>query len=103
MIRGDFTECTGLFAGKRVSDIRFNKGNNGLNMSLKTLTHPRVHTQCHSFTPDMSSLCFSTEDIHIEPDRTLRTVAPAGTAPASSTGTRMDASSCEFMHIYCLF
>ena len=34
----------------------------------------------------MSSMCFSTEDIPTEPDRTLRTVGPAGTAPASSTG-----------------
>lgn len=39
-----------------------------------------------SYTPDMSSLCFSTEDIPTGPDKTLRTVGPAGTVLASSTG-----------------
>lgn len=59
--------------------------------------------QCHSCTPDMSSLHFSTEDIPTGRDRTLRTVAPAGTVHASSTGTRTDVSSREAMHIYRLF
>lgn len=65
----------------------------------------QTHTQHHSFTPDMSSLCFSTEDIPTGPDRTLRTVGPAGTVPASSTGMWMDVSSCEseFLHIYRFF
>ena len=44
------------------------------------------HTKHAPYTPDMSSLYFSTEDIPTEPDRTLRTVGPAGTVPASSTG-----------------
>lgn len=59
--------------------------------------------QSHSCTPDMSSLRFSTEDIPTGRDRTLRTVAPAGTVHASSTGTRTDVSSREAMHIYRLF
>lgn len=70
-------------------------------MSLQA--HIHIHAQCHPFTPDMSFLCFSTEDIPTGRDRTLRTVGPAGTAPASSTGTWMDVSSREFMHIFCLF
>lgn len=45
-----------------------------------------THEKHESFSPDMAFVCFSTEDILTEPDRTLRTVAPAGTAPASSTG-----------------
>lgn len=83
MIRGDFRDDIGIFA---MSEM--------INMSLQP-THTHTHAQCHSFTPDMSSLCFSTEDILTEPDRTLRTVGPAGTVPASSTGTRMDVSSCK--------
>lgn len=50
----------------------------------------------------MSFLCFSTEDIPTGPDRTLRTVGPAGTAPASSTGMWMDAcvNSCIFTALF---
>lgn len=42
-------------------------------------------THC-PYIPDMSSLCFSTEDIPTGRGRTLKTVGPAGTVPASSTG-----------------
>lgn len=34
MIRGDFREEIGIFAGMRVPEIRFNRGNDNLNMSL---------------------------------------------------------------------
>lgn len=54
-----------------------------------TQTHKHKTIPLLFCSPDMSSLCFSTEDIPTEPDRTLRTVGPAGTARASSTGTWM--------------
>ena len=74
-----------IFAGMCVPEVQFNEGEGNLNMSL--LAQTNTHVKHYSFTPDMSSLCFSTEDIPTGPDRTLRTVGRAGTVPASSTGT----------------
>lgn len=54
------------------------------------VSRKHTHIKHYSFTPDMSSLCFSTEDIPTGLDRTLRTVGPAGTVPASSTGKWTD-------------
>ena len=72
------------------------------NMSLRAHTETHTHESSLSCAPDMSSMCFSTEDIPTEPDRTLRTVGPAGTAPASSTG--MFGKGCwapvNFLHIF---
>lgn len=69
-----------------VPEIWFSKGKDWL-------TQTNACKTSLLFTPDMSSLWFSTEDIHTGPDRTLRTAGPAGTAPASSIGMWIDVSS----------
>lgn len=100
------TDHIGLFARMRVSEVGLNKENR-LKMPRETLRNTHAHTHAHiqsqSFSPDMSSLGFSTEDIPTERDRTSRTAGPAGTAPASSTGTCSHASPGEFTYSYCLF
>jgi len=104
MFRGDSREDEiGVFC----TEMWFNMKPEHVFWSLThTHTHEKHHFFCF-FTPDMSSLCFSTEDIHTGPGRTSRTVGPAGTAPASSTGTWTGASSSShgggFLHVSGLF